>query len=103
MFAELRLELGYALRKKEGRPWEADAIRHTFASMHLAKHGKTDELATIMGNSPEVINAHYKRIVEPSVADAFWGIRPLKVVIDEPMKQGDVELTRNGAEETTKA
>ena len=103
LFAELRLELGYALRKKEGKPWEADAIRHTFASMHLAKHGKTDELATIMGNSPEVINAHYKRIVEPSVADAFWGIRPLKVVIDEPMKQGDVEVTRNGAEETTKA
>ena len=82
LFTEVRTQLGYGFKGNAGKKWEADGIRHTFATMHLAKHQNAETLAVIMGNSSEVIKTHYKKPIAPSVADEYWEIKPIKVNVD---------------------
>jgi integrase len=66
--------LGIVLR----RPWPTNAMRHSFGSYHLAKHKDAAKLALEMGNSPEMIFAHYREVVRPAEAEKFWAITPKK-------------------------
>lgn len=56
--------------------WPSDAMRHSFASYHLAKHRNENETAQIMGNSPQMIYGHYRELVMPAAADSFFAILP---------------------------
>jgi integrase len=58
------------------RPWPTNCMRHSFGSYHLAKHKDAARLALLMGNSPQVIFAHYREVVRPADAERYWAIVP---------------------------
>jgi integrase len=58
--------------------WKGDAMRHSFASYHLARFKDEKALALEMGNSPDVIIARYRELVTPKDAANFWKIKPEK-------------------------
>jgi integrase len=58
------------------KEWPHDAMRHSFASYHLAKHRNENLTAQEMGNSPQMIYSHYRELVRPADAEAFFGIMP---------------------------
>ena len=68
---------------KEGakglRRWVPDYIRHTAISNHFAHHKHEGETASWAGNSPNVIQRHYKALVKEAEAREFWEIKPQNV------------------------
>ena len=58
------------------KPWPSNALRHSYASYALAKWPDAAALALEMGNSPAVILRHYRSLVKPAAAAAFWNIAP---------------------------
>lgn len=56
--------------------WPVNALRHSFGSYHLARFNDAAALALQMGNSPEVIFRHYRQLVKPKDAEAYWQICP---------------------------
>ena len=58
-------------------PWPNNALRHSFASYHLAKFRNADELALEMGHSNNsLIFANYRELVLPDTAEAYWSLLP---------------------------
>jgi len=56
----------------------SNALRHSFASYHLAAFRDPRELALEMGHSrSEVTFRHYRELVRPSEAERFWRIVPV--------------------------
>ena len=62
------------------RPWPTNALRHSFASYRLAQWPDAAALALEMGNSPAVILKHYRQLVKPAAAAAFWNLTPAGTV-----------------------
>lgn len=58
------------------RQWPNNALRHSFASYHLAAFNDAAKLALEMGNSPRIIFVHYRELVRPSDAAQYWSIQP---------------------------
>lgn len=58
------------------REWPQDIMRHTGISMHLAEHEHEGKTATWAGNSPDMIQRHYKGLVKRADAKKFWSIAP---------------------------
>ena len=57
--------------------WPSDCLRHSFATYWLEKYKNAPELALQMGNSVDVILAHYSKVLnEPGDAARYWEIRP---------------------------
>ena len=56
--------------------WPSNALRHSYASYALAQWPDAAALALEMGNSPAVILRHYRSLVKPAAAVAFWKITP---------------------------
>jgi integrase len=56
--------------------WTTNCMRHSFGSYWLAQFNDINALALQMGNSPTVIENHYKRAVKPKEAHRFWAISP---------------------------
>ena len=57
--------------------WPQNALRHSFASYHLAKFGNAAELALELGHTnAQLIFAHYRQLVEPTEAARYWQIMP---------------------------
>jgi integrase len=57
--------------------WPANALRHSFASYHLAHFRDVKILALEMGHTrSEVTFRHYRELVPPSEAERFWRIVP---------------------------
>lgn len=67
------------LRKAAGiAEWPHNALRHSFASYHLAAYGDAMRTATILGHKdPSVVHNHYKALVVKVTALKFWELRPL--------------------------
>lgn len=61
---------------EDQKAWTPDVLRHTAISMHLAKHEHEGKTATWAGNSPDVIQKHYKALVKAKDAAEFWQIMP---------------------------
>ncbi len=61
-------------------PWPHNALRHSFASYALAKWQNAAALALEMGNSAPVLMEHYREIVMPKAAEAFWSLTPNAVL-----------------------
>lgn len=71
--------------------WPHDALRHSFASYHLAHHQSQDLTAHELGHGSTVmLFAHYREVVTPSAARAFWAITPraLKVKAGKIIRLG---------------
>ncbi len=57
--------------------WPTDALRHSFASFHLAKFQDAPALALQMGHTTTaMLFAHYREVVTPEAAEAYWKIKP---------------------------
>ncbi|MBC8324322.1 MAG: phage integrase SAM-like domain-containing protein [Verrucomicrobia subdivision 3 bacterium] len=58
--------------------WGSHIKRHTFASMHVAQHGRPDWTKYLMGHEEksDVFRRHYDGRVSPAEARAFWEIAP---------------------------
>lgn len=63
--------------KIELRPWPHNAMRHSFASYHVAHFKNAAELALELGHTnAQLIFQHYREIVKPKAAEAYWNIQP---------------------------
>jgi integrase len=60
-----------------GGDWPVNGMRHSFGSYWLAQFNDINALAAQMGNSPEVIEKHYRKAVKPKEAHRYWGIKPV--------------------------
>jgi integrase/recombinase XerD len=59
------------------KPWPADCLRHTFASMHFAAFKNAGETAQELGHVDlKMLFKHYRERVKPAEALKFWEIRP---------------------------
>lgn len=68
---------GKKTEKQPGlKPWTQDIMRHTAISNHLAHFEHEGKTAAWAGNSPDIIQRHYKGLVKQAEALAFWDIRP---------------------------
>jgi integrase len=56
--------------------WPKNALRHSFASYHLATNQNRSALAEELGNSIRIIRSNYRKAVSAKVAEQYWKIRP---------------------------
>jgi integrase len=56
--------------------WPVNAMRHSFGSYHVAQFNDIPALAVQMGNSPEIIERHYRKAVRPKEAHRYWALTP---------------------------
>lgn len=66
-------------------PWPRDCLRHTAASMMLPILGAA-KTANELGHSERVLFQHYRELVTPKDAKAFWALRPNHA--KTPIKRG---------------
>jgi integrase len=78
-------EMVYRNRLKEARraagikEWPNNALRHSFASYHLAAFQDASALALEMGHSTtRMIFQHYRVLVNPAEAEIYWSIMPVE-------------------------
>jgi integrase len=60
----------------EGFSWAKNGLRHSFISYRLAILHDTARVALEAGNSPEVIFGHYRELVTPQAAKAWFAVKP---------------------------
>jgi integrase len=59
--------------------WPDNALRHSFASYHLAHFGDPNKLALEMGHTNvQTTYSHYRQLVRPKEAARYWNVRPEK-------------------------
>jgi integrase len=57
--------------------WPNNAMRHSYASYHLAAFRDAPALSLELGHvRPQTVFAHYRELVTPSEAERFWRIVP---------------------------
>jgi hypothetical protein len=57
-------------------PWAKNGLRHSYISYRLAVLHDTARVALEAGNSPQVIFGHYRELVTPDSATAWFQIQP---------------------------
>ncbi len=60
----------------KGFSWAKNGLRHSYISYRLAILHDTARVALEAGNSPEVIFGHYRELVTPEAAKAWFDVRP---------------------------
>jgi integrase len=67
-----------AARKRAGiKRWPQNGLRHSFASYHLQFYADAPALALQIGHTTTaMLFAHYREVVSPEAAAAYWMIRP---------------------------
>lgn len=65
--------------------WLNNALRHSYASYHLAAFMNPIQTAHFMGHvgGTEMLHSHYKGLVSKAEADRFWALRPSPTTPDE--------------------
>jgi integrase len=58
--------------------WPSNSMRHSFGSYRLAQCQDAAKVSLEMGNSPQMVFAHYRELVKPKAATAYWGIIPVE-------------------------
>lgn len=71
-------ELFAAARTASGlEEWPQNALRHSFASYHLARFNDAAALALELGHTnSNLVFQHYRQIVKPKQAERYWIIEP---------------------------
>jgi integrase len=64
------------LQRHALKPWTPDILRHTGISNHLAFFKHEGKSAAWAGNSPDIIQRHYKGLVKHCDAKEFWMLNP---------------------------
>jgi integrase len=65
-----------AARLCDAGAWQENGLRHSFISYRLAILHDTARVALEAGNSPEVIFGHYRELVTPEAAKAWFDVKP---------------------------
>lgn len=67
-----------AVREAAGllNEWEGNELRHSFASYRLAEVQDAARVALECGNSPTVLQQHYRELCSPSDAAAWFSVKP---------------------------
>lgn len=58
--------------------WKKNALRHSFISYRVAETQDVAKVALEAGNSPQIIFQHYRELVQPKEAKAWFGIMPAR-------------------------
>src|SRR4029453_4105833 len=59
--------------------WPDNALRHSFASYHLAHFKNAASTALELGHhNASVTFAHYRELVRPKEAARYWNLKPVK-------------------------
>ena len=56
--------------------WKHNALRHSFISYRVAQTQNVAQVALEAGNSPQMIFKHYRELVRPKDAEAWFAIMP---------------------------
>jgi integrase len=78
-FDAIKLAAGWGTSTKDApelKPWPQDILRHTAISYHLARCQHEGQTATWAGNSPSIVQRHYKGLVKAAAAERFWSLMP---------------------------
>jgi hypothetical protein len=67
---------GAAPGKFKPAKWKKNALRHSFISYRVADIQNVAQVALEAGNSPAIIFAHYRELVRPAEAKAWFSIEP---------------------------
>jgi len=59
------------------KQWPNNALRHSFGSYRLAQCQDAPRVSLEMGNSPQMVFAHYRELVKPKDAANYWNLLPL--------------------------
>jgi len=73
---------GAETAKIEGWPafaWKHNALRHSFISYRVAETQDVAKVSLEAGNSPQMIFKHYRELVQPKEAKAWFAISPKEV------------------------
>ena len=73
------------LGKTLGIHWPKNGLRHSFATYRLAHCQDAAKVALEMGNTPSMIFRHYRELVTPKDAAAWWNISPKQAANVVPM------------------
>ncbi len=77
--AVYRERLSEAARVAGITPWPHNALRHTYASFHLALHEDAGKTALQLGHTESTtLFKHYRELVRRQDAVEFWGIMPIE-------------------------
>jgi len=74
--------------EKAKTAWKDNAARHSFISYRLAEVQDVPKVALEAGNSPGVIFKHYRELVEPEAAKAWFAVAPEAPANVIPMAKG---------------
>jgi integrase len=67
-----------------GVTWKKNGLRHSYASYRLAIVGDPGRVAAELGNSQAMVHRHYKQLVKPKEAEAWFAILPPTPRVAEP-------------------
>jgi hypothetical protein len=73
------LPLGSETAAEEGWApfaWKHNALRHSFISYRVAETQDVAKVSLEAGNSPQMIFKHYRELVQPKEAKAWFGLMP---------------------------
>jgi integrase len=59
--------------------WPQNSMRHSYGTYRLEQCHDAARVSLEMGNSPQVVFAHYRHLVKPRDAERYWKIAPLSV------------------------
>jgi len=62
--------------KAAATPWKDNGLRHSFISYRLAAIQNAAQVALEAGNSPAVVFRHYRELVKPEAAIAWFAVAP---------------------------
>jgi integrase len=98
----IEANLAKGIPAKPAVKWKANALRHSFATYSFALTNDAGRIAGIMGNSPAIVNRHYRQLTTASVAQKWFAVRPPESAQPSPAVAGattPAQLT--AGEETT--
>ena len=67
--------------------WPQDVLRHSFATHWMAVHAHEGRLAEILGNSPAIVQRHYKGLTTRKEGKMYFAIAPTKAGKIIPIKK----------------
>lgn len=72
-----RVARAQTVKDAEMKAWPTNALRHSFASYHLAQYKDAPRTAYELGHtSPKMLYAHYDGVATPKAAADWWSITP---------------------------
>ena len=66
------------MKKAKLEHWPSDVLRHSYATHWLATHNDIAKLASLMGNSPDIILRNYRGLATEKEAHRYWAIKPAR-------------------------